>query len=234
VRAPLDRNYNPKYSEVLGDLLQERYSCRGFLPYRVPRTTIETILRIAQRTASWCNSQPWQITIASGEALLRLREQLFEHVRSNRSQPDFPWPSGYHGVYRERRRECGLQLYQSVGIAAGDRQAGELQRLENFRFFGAPHVAIISTDRELGTYGAVDCGAYVANFALAAHSVGIASIAQAALAAYPDFWREHLKLGDDRLIVCGISFGYEDPDHPANRFQTSRADISQVVNWVDR
>jgi nitroreductase len=54
------------------------------------------------------------------------------------------------------------------------------------------------------------------------------------LAAYPDFWREHLKLGDDRLIVCGISFGYEDPDHPANRFQTSRADISQVANWVDR
>jgi hypothetical protein len=52
------------------------------------------------------------------------------------------------------------------------------------------------------------------------------------LAAYPDFWREHLKLGDDRLIVCGISFGYEDPDHPANRFQTSRADISRSLVWT--
>ncbi len=234
MRAQWGRNRNPKYSEVLTDLLQERYSCRGFLPYPVSRTTIETILRIAQRTASWCNSQPWQISIASGEALLRLREELLQHVRSNPSEPDFPWPSRYHGVYKERRRECGLQLYQSVGIAAGDRQAGELQRLENFRFFGAPHVAIISTDRELGTYGAIDCGAYVANFTLAAHSVGIASIAQAALAAYPDFWRKHLSFGEDRLIVCGISFGYEDPDHPANGFQTSRAGISEVVNWVDR
>jgi nitroreductase len=234
VRAQLGSNRDSKYSEVLADLLKERYSCRGFLPYPVSRTIIETILGTAQRTASWCNSQPWQISIASGEALLRLREELLQHVRSNHSQPDFPWPSGYHGVYKERRRECGLQLYESVGVAAGDRQAGEQQRLENFRFFGAPHVAIVSTDRELGPYGAIDCGAYVANFALAAHSVGIASIAQAALAAYPDFWREHLKLGEDRLIVCGISFGYEDPDHPANGFQTSRASISQVVNWVDR
>jgi nitroreductase len=234
MRAQSNSNYNPKYSEVLADLLQERYSCRGFLPYGVSRATIETILGIAQRTASWCNSQPWQIAIASADATQRLREELLQYVRVNRAQPDFPWPSEYRGVYRDRRRECGLQLYQSVGVAAADRQAGELQRLENFRFFGAPHVAIVSTDQKLGTYGAIDCGAYVANFALAAHSVGIASIAQAALAAYPDFWREHLELGEDRRIVCGISFGYEDPDHPANGFQTPRAGIAQVVNWVDR
>src|SRR6185369_11133526 len=98
VNARFDRNRNPKDSEVLADLLQERYSCRGFLPYRVSHDTIETILEIAQRTASWCNSQPWQISIASGEALLRLREQLLQHLRSNHSQPDFPWPSGYYGV----------------------------------------------------------------------------------------------------------------------------------------
>jgi hypothetical protein len=76
--------------------------------------------------------------------------------------------------------------------------------LENFCLFGAPHVAIVTTDRALGTYGAVDCGAYVANFALAARSLGVAVIAQAALAAYPAFWREQLDLSEDRLVVCGI------------------------------
>jgi nitroreductase len=76
VRAQLDSDRNSKDSEVLADLLQERYSCRGFLPYRVSRTTIQTILGIARRTASWCNSQPWQISIASGEATRRLREEL--------------------------------------------------------------------------------------------------------------------------------------------------------------
>ena len=53
---------------VLEELLNERYSVRAFLPQEVPRETIEHILTVAQRTASWCNSQPWQVLIASGEA----------------------------------------------------------------------------------------------------------------------------------------------------------------------
>jgi hypothetical protein len=41
------------------------------------------------------------------------------------------------------------------------------QALENYNFFGAPHVAIIHTNEPLGIYGAIDCGAYVSNFMLA-------------------------------------------------------------------
>jgi nitroreductase len=222
-----------RYCDILGSLLQARYSCRGFLPDPVPRPVIERILGLAQRTASWCNAQPWQVVIASETATTRLREELIEHIRIVRPKPDFAWPSAYHGVYQERRRECGLQLYKSVGVDRGDIQATEQQRLENFRFFGAPHVAIITTDRELGTYGAIDCGAYVANFVLAARSLGVGAIAQAALAAYPTFWRERLRLGEERLVVCGISLGHEDPMHPANRFRTSRADVSQAARWVE-
>jgi len=40
----------------------------------------------------------------------------------------------------------------------GDREASKRQTLENFRMFGAPHVAIITTERKLGTYGVLDCG----------------------------------------------------------------------------
>ena len=53
---------------VLEELLGERYSVRAFLPQPVPRETIEHILTVTQRTASWCNSQPWQVLIASGDA----------------------------------------------------------------------------------------------------------------------------------------------------------------------
>ena len=53
---------------VLEELLNERYSVRAFLPKPVPREIIEHVLTTAQRTASWCNSQPWQVLIASGEA----------------------------------------------------------------------------------------------------------------------------------------------------------------------
>jgi nitroreductase len=217
---------------VLAELLNARYSCRGYRPDPVPRDTIDTILSLAQRTASWCNSQAWQIFVAGAAATQRLREELLVHVRSHPPRPDFPWPA-YQGVYLERRRECGLQLYKATGVARGDQEAAERQRLENFRFFGAPHVALITTDESLGIYGAIDCGAYVSNFTLAARAIGVSCIAQAALAAHPEFWRERLPLTPDRKVVCGISFGFEDPAHPANSFRTSRAAVAQAVTWIE-
>jgi hypothetical protein len=34
-------------------------------------------------------------------------------------------------------------------------------------------------------------------------------------------------------VVCGISFGYEDPAHPANGFRTSRATVGEAARWVE-
>lgn len=221
---------------LLLQLASERRSCRGFLPDPLPRETIYRVLAIAQRSPSWCNSQPWQITVASAEATERAREALLRHVQKQggaEPTPDLDWPREYRGVYLERRRECGLQLYGATGVARGDAQAAQRQRLENFRFFGAPHVAIVSTEEPLGTYGAIDCGAYVGLFMLAAKACGVASIALAALGAYPAFWRAHWGLDPQRRIVCGLAFGLEDPAHPANSFRTSRASLDDAVNWID-
>lgn len=219
--------------DTLSALLHTRYSCRAFLPVPLQRATIKAILATAQRTASWCNAQPWQLTIASGATLARLRSALAEHIATAPPHPDLPWPREYRGVYQERRRECGFGLYEALGIAKGDREASARQAAQNFAMFGAPHVAIVTSDEALGVYGAVDCGAYVGNFMLAAHSLGVASIAQAALASYPGVLREVLGIGKDRTIVCGISFGMADPEHPANRFRTTRADPAGSVIWRD-
>jgi nitroreductase len=224
-------NHDARYA-MLTDLLQARYSCRGFMPEPVPRETIDKFLSLAQRTASWCNSQAWQVCVASAPATERFRAELLAYVNDHAPAPDFDWPT-YEGVYLERRRECGFQLYAATGVSRGDREAAEKQRLENFRFFGAPHVALITTPRSLGVYGVLDCGAYVSNFALAARSLGVSSIAQAALAAYPAFWRERLALPVDRQVVCGISFGFEDATHPANSFRTFRAAVEQAATWVE-
>lgn len=218
---------------TLSDLLHTRHSCRAFLPTPLPRATIEQVLATAQRTASWCNAQPWRLTIASGATLVRLREALQAQVATAAPHPDLPWPREYRGVYQERRRECGWGLYEAMGIARGDREASARQAAQNFTMFGAPHVAIVTSDEALGVYGAVDCGAYVANFMLAAHSLGVGSVAQAALAAYPTVLRDILGIGTDRTIVCGISFGTADLAHPANRFRTARADWASSVDWKD-
>jgi nitroreductase len=216
-------------------LLQLRYSCRSYLPTQVPRETISDFLELAQRTASWCNSQPWHATITSGEATQQFRTALLDRASAPTvdRNTDFPFPREYKGAYLDRRRECGFQLYESVGIARGDRAASAKQSLENFRLFGAPHLAIITTDEALGVYGAIDCGAYISNFMLAARSFGVASIAQAALATQSSFIRDYFSIPQGRMMVCGISFGFEDKRHPANSFRTRRANLDETVTFVD-
>jgi nitroreductase len=220
-------------SAAFQHLLRERHSCRAFLPRPVATGTIARMLEIAQRTPSWCNSQPWKVVITRGAGTARFRAAILEYAPGRKPEPDFAFPREYRGVYLERRRECGFQLYDSVGIARGDREAAARQGMENYRLFGAPHAMIVTTDEALGVYGVLDCGAWVNNFMLAARSLGVASIAQAALAAQPEFLRTYFGLPGDRRVVCGMSFGYEDVSRPVNAFRTSRAAAGDVVTWVD-
>jgi nitroreductase len=225
VAAPID---------TLESLLAGRYSCRAFKPEPVPRATIERILQAAQRTASWCNSQPWQVTITSGEATKKFRDMLYPLAASGvPNAGDFPFPREYRGVYLERRRESGFQLYNTLGIARGDKAGYAKQAMENFNFFGAPHVAIITTDEALGVYGAVDCGGYVTSFMLAAQALGVATVPQAALAFHAKAVREHFGMGDDRRMVCGISFGFADSDNKVNGYRTTRAALPDVATFVE-
>ena len=222
-----------KDTQTFERLLSTRHSCRGFLREPVADDLIVRILSISQRTPSWCNAQPWQVIITKGPATERFRRALCDYVAKNPPAPDMAFPREYRGAYLERRRACGFRLYEAVGVARGDREAYAKQGIENYKLFGAPHVAIVTSDEALGTYGAVDCGAYVNNFLLAAQSVGIASIPQAALASHSKFVHEHFGLGDDRLVVCGISFGYEDLASRANSFRTNRVSLDEVVTWVE-
>jgi nitroreductase len=215
-------------------LLRGRYSCRKFLQKPVPLETVEKILDLAQYTPSWCNCQPWQVVLVTGGAVASFRDSLLAHAAEGHPpKPDFPFPLRYEGVYRERRKVCGVQLYQALGIGRDNKEGAERQRLENFRFFDAPHVALITTEEELGVYGVLDCGLYVANFMLAARNFGVDSIAQAALASYPDLIRGRFGLPTNRKLVCGISFGYPDSEHPIHRYRTERAAGAEVATWIE-
>lgn len=220
--------------QTLESLLAQRRSCRGYLDDEVPRETIDQILTAAQRTASWCNTQPWELVIVSGQAKADLSKVLTESVFETfgqPAQPDFAFPERYAGVYDERRKEVGWQLYEAVGVTRGDREASAMQMLRNFEFFGAPHVAIVTTETELGIYGAIDCGLYVNSFMLAAQSLGVGTCAQAALAQVAPALRDHLELPEHRRIVCGIAFGFPDPAHPTAQFTSRRAPIDTAVTY---
>jgi len=229
-------NKEPEEARLLAKLLARRYSCRGFKPTPVPRDVIESFLSIAQLSASWCNSQAWEVIVTEGEGTKRFSKALYDYAvntpPSDHAPTDFPMPAKYVGRYQERRRECGWQLYEAVGIAQGDRAASGKQVLENFKLFGAPHAMVITSNRDLGVYGAVDCGGYVANVMTAAQAYGVDTIAQAAIAMQAEVVRKFFNLPDDRMIVCGMSFGYGDTNHPANKFRTRRDGVDEIVKWV--
>ncbi|NMO03735.1 nitroreductase [Gordonia sp. TBRC 11910] len=221
-------------TSTLLNLLSTRWSCRAFTPQPVPRNEIEQILDVARRTPSWCNTQPWHLHITSGERTAQLRAALAAAIASGPAEnADLPFPASYDGVYRDRRRTSGWQLYESLGIDKGDRAASARQTLRNFDFFDAPHVAVVTTDRSLGTYGAVDCGLFIDSFLLAAHSRGVATIPQAALATQAPVLREFFDLPDDRLVLIGISFGYADTEHPVNAYRTERQPVADVATFLD-
>lgn len=217
-------------------LLTQRRSCRAFARREVPRDVIMRLLSLAQKSPSWCNTQPWSVIVTSGQGTERFRAALSAHARSAEfgSHPDFPMPDDYHGIYRERRRECGWQLYDAVGVVRGDRAASARQAFRNFELFGAPHAAIITTDVRHNVYGAVDAGLYVGAFLLAAQSLSLGAIPQAAIARCSPFVRDFFGIPADRRILLGISFGYPDHEHPANSFRTTRAPASEVIEWIDQ
>jgi len=212
-------------------LLAARHSCRAFLPDQVADSTIAAIVAAAQRVPSWCNAQPWQVIITRGQATEDFRAAMARAVATAGHNADIPFPAGYDGIYKDRRSICGWQLYDAVGVVKGDRAASAAQMRENYRFFGAPHVAVVTSPKQLGTYGVLDCGAFVTGFMLAAEAAGVASIAQAAIAGYSAEVRAHLGVAADRDIVCVISFGLGDTGHPANGFRTARATPDQVIDW---
>lgn len=218
--------------DTLTEILQSRYSCRAFRPDPVPDDVITRIVKAARHVPSWCNAQPWQLSITKGAATDRLRSALLaQATEGSTPQPDLDWPKGYSGVYNDRRRTCGFQLYDAVNIDKSDREGRHAQMLRNYAFFDAPHVAIVTSPDELGTYGAMDSGGFVTAFTLAATALGVATVAQAAIAAYAPLVRDQLNIGDDRLILCAISFGYADTDAPINRFRTERAAPADIIDW---
>ncbi len=227
----------PPDALALNELLDKRYSCRDYLPTRVDNALIKTLLLTAMKTASWCNSQPWRVHIAEGAATERFRRGLYaasEKAGGVAASPDsdIPFPAEYRGAYLARRREYASQLYASASVAPDDRLGSARVGMRNFELFGAPQVMILTTPRELGTYGAVDCGAFIFSFMLAARAFGIGAIAQASVAMFSPFVREFFKIDESFNVLCGISFGYENRENPVNAFRTSRVGLEDVATFI--
>jgi nitroreductase len=219
----------PELADGWRRIVGGRRSCRGFTAAELPEELLLEVFTLAQRTASWCNAQPWTVALVSGQARLRLAKSLDAAYGSRSPVWDIEPPVNYLGVHQERRQAAGALLYRATGVPRQDMVGRVEQMRRNFAFFGAPHVAVITVAEDLGAYALVDVGAYLATVLWTAEALGVAAIAQAAPARHSDLLRDVLAIAPGQRVVGCIALGNADPAHPANQFRTDRAEPDEVL-----
>jgi len=208
----------------VSEALQTRHSCRAFRPDPVGRDALLAVLENALHAPSWANTQPWELFVAGGKVLKEINLAYVENHRNNVPQaPDIPRPKSWPEAFNKRRKE----LFSGMSLATGEaaKQFGEL----NQKFFQAPAVIYLCMDKSLTTWSVFDLGALSQSIMLAAAERGLATMPAVTLIDYPEILRNKLAIPDHLSIIFGIAIGYEDEQHPINKFKSSRRSASEVA-----
>jgi len=216
------------------DAINSRKTVRAFKPDPVGKDTILKILEAATRAPSWGNSQPWEVFVASGEALERLREGYsarFKHRQS--SNPNIPAPRTWPPAIQERMRALMSAFSRATPTKTSPDDAMRQMLASNYSFFGAPTVVFLCMDRSLTQWSMFDMGSLAQSIMLAAQEYGVDSAIAALFASYPDLVRADLDIPDDLAILIGLALGYADADQLRDRPRISRRPLKEVVRYQD-
>lgn len=216
------------------ETIQARHSKRAYLAQPVPRELLETVLLSAADAPSSKNTQPWGVSVVSGQARNALSELMCSKFDQGESEePDYI----YHNEplapeFMQRARECGYGLFELKGIDRHDRRQRLAHNRENFTFFGAP-VALffhLPADAERGNF--LDLGFFMQNVMLGLVSVGLASCPQFSMTSYSQTIRAFLGL-QGRILVSGLAVGYPDPEALVNTYVPPRLPMHEFVSWFE-
>lgn len=210
------------------EALATRRSIRAFLSQTVESETLTRIFEAAMRTPSWANSQPWEVFVATGETLQKIKkgyqENYENHVAAN---PETPLPGAWSEAAKERQKQLQPDMKRDCGEAV--KQFGIL----NQTLFNAPAVIYICMDRVLSEWSLYDIGAYSQSLMLAATQYGLGTIPAITLTFYPDVLHRELQIPDHLKVTIGIAIGYTDTQNDINRFISARSPIEQTVHFYD-
>ncbi len=230
----------PTTTAAVDAAITSRRSVRAFLPTPVPRQTIEDILAVASRAPSGVNTQPWKVTVLTGQAKASLSNKILAAHDANAAaasvgadvgEYDY-YPTEWVSPYIERRRKIGWDLYGLLGIGKADKARMHTQHGRNYRFFDAPVGLIFSIDRILRQGSWLDYGMFLENIMVAARGRGLDTCPQAAFIGFHHVIAEQLQLPAGEMVVCGMSLGYADESAIENRLVTERVPVSAFARFV--
>jgi nitroreductase len=217
----------------IDEVLIKRRSARAFRPDPVPRVLVEEILRLAARAPSGTNIQPWKVHVVAGDTRARLEREVLAHRQTDPpdSSAEFPRAGKRKEPYVSRMRKLGKAMYGLLGIAKGDQEASWRQWGRNYQFFDAPVGLILTIDRDLDAMSYLDVGMFLMALLLAAKARGLDTCAQGAWNSYWTVTRRVLNVPDDQYIICGVSLGYADEDHPVNALTAEREPLEAFATF---
>ncbi|WP_455475565.1 nitroreductase [Bartonella sp. B17] len=210
-----------------------RKSIRAFIDKPVPQETIEEILKLAARSPSGTNIQPWQVIVLTGKILKKVGQELSQLVLSGveGKRERHYYPREWREPYLSRRKKVGLDLYKSLGIQKGEQEKMLRQKARNFLFFGAPVGFLFTMDRDMEIGSWLDLGMFMQTIMLAARGFGLDTCPQASFADYYEQIHTLLSIPSDRQIICGMSLGYRDVNAPENNIETERESIENFCTF---
>lgn len=214
--------------------LLARRTVRAFRPDPVPRETVAAILSAALHAPSWANTQPWEVYVATGATLERLRTASLERTHEGvPGEPDLPRPKEWPEACRERTRGLSGGRAKLTATAADDTTFQRDFLENNRRFFGAPLVVYLCLDRSLTPWSIFDLGLLAQSVMLAAQDQGVDSAIAVNLVVYPDLVRAEVGIPEELLVLIGIALGYADPKDPEGEFRSSRRTLEEAVRFCD-
>jgi nitroreductase len=210
------------------EALRARHSTRAFKPEAIEREKFDALFAAASRTPSWGNTQPWEVFVAQGDTMARIREGYAKsYAEKVMPAPESPRPNQWSEAAQARHKQLPTDMKRDCGDAA--MHFGKL----NQTLFNAPAVIYICLDRLHSEWSMYDIGAYTQSLMLAAVELGLATIPAITLTLFPDVLRRELGIPDNLRITIGIAIGYADENNGINKFVTSRDPVADVVRFSD-
>ena len=219
----------------VSDALLKRKSVRAYLDKTVQKDKIEYILNHAKHAPSGVNIQPWQVCIVSGDSKKSLDNKLKNAFLNKKDENmDYQYyPLVWNDIYKNRRKQTGLQMYKTLDITKEDKDKQLKQWLKNYEAFGAPVVLYFFIDKELQKGSYLDYGMFLQSIALVAVEIGLSTCIEASLAQYPDIVKDELNIPNDKVLLCGIALGYEDKSDIVNSYRTPRVELEEFTKFYE-
>ena len=214
------------------EAIRSRKSIRGYKPDPVPQEVLREILDIAICSPSAMNTQPWEITVVTGEVLDNIRWGNIKMLNSGVT-PTAEISHKFEDKYRQRQVDLAIQIFRIMDIAREDKAKRAEWMQRGFRFFDAPAAIILSIDRSLdeSTISLVDIGAIMQTISLVALNYGLGTCIEDQGIMFPEIVRGFTGIPESKRLVISIAIGYPDWDFPANKLEAKREPVESVVSW---